>query len=80
MYFGGGTPSLLEAEQIYSIIETIKSYAELSESCEISMELDPGTFNENKLNELNDFISRFSIGIQTFNKKEFDELGRGHEY
>lgn len=45
------------------------------------MEIDPGTFDYNKLNDYNSLgVNRISMGVQTLNKEEFDLLGRGHKY
>ena len=44
------------------------------------MELDPGTFDIQKLEDLSSMITRFSMGVQTFNKTEFNMLGRGHSF
>ena len=44
------------------------------------MELDPGTFDSYKLSDLSEIVNRFSMGVQTFNKNEFDMLGRGHSF
>ena len=53
----------------------------MSNDCEVGMELDPGTFDREKLNEFQDLgVNRFSVGIQTFNENEFNLLGRGHDY
>ena len=76
LYFGGGTPSLLSAEQL----KDLTSFFDKASDCEISMELDPGTFDLAKLEALDRQISRFSMGIQTFERKEFDMLGRGHSF
>ena len=81
IYFGGGTPSLLKPNQLHKIIETIKAHKELREDCEVAMELDPGTFDTDKLNALHDLgVNRFSMGVQTFNEQEFNLLGRGHDF
>jgi coproporphyrinogen III oxidase-like Fe-S oxidoreductase len=65
-----------------SIIETIKGGHNNKEACEISLELDPGTFNKDKLNEFKGLcgVTRISMGVQTFNENEFNELGRGHTF
>lgn len=43
------------------------------------MEIDPGTFDSNKLNDYKSLgVNRLSMGVQTLNEKEFIKLGRGH--
>lgn len=64
IYFGGGTPSLLEPDDFTEIIESVGSIKNDSEP-EISIELDPGTFDLTKLNQLKNHtpITRYSIGV-----------------
>ena len=64
IYFGGGTPSLLEPDDFAEIIESVGATKNDGEA-EISIELDPGTFDLRKLNQLkNDTpITRYSIGV-----------------
>ncbi|CDW83600.1 coproporphyrinogen iii oxidase [Stylonychia lemnae] len=81
LYFGGGTPSLLSPFQLESILNQIKSGATIDEKCEITIEIDPGTFDQQKLNAFKDLgVSRLSMGVQTLNEKEFNKLGRGHNF
>jgi oxygen-independent coproporphyrinogen-3 oxidase len=45
------------------------------------MELDPGTFDKQKLKEFKEIgLNRASMGLQTFNQQEFNSLGRGHSH
>lgn len=75
VYFGGGTPSLLTAEQIYRIL----SAAEIQTGAEISMEVNPGTADENYLRSVNAAgINRLSFGVQSFDDTELKALGRIH--
>ena len=63
VYLGGGTPSLLQPDELNSVIEHIKQYATIDKNTEITLELDPGTFDKCKLNAINDVFTRFSMGI-----------------
>lgn len=76
VYFGGGTPSLLSAEQISSIL----SAAEIKSGAEVSMEVNPGTAGESYFREIKAAgVNRISFGIQSFNDKELSALGRIHK-
>lgn len=98
VYFGGGTPSLLSAEQIEKVLCKLKSVflfqkprkpqeasvlslrrREEDEEPEISMEVNPGTVDINKLCKLHDAgINRISIGVQSLQDAELAKLGRIH--
>jgi oxygen-independent coproporphyrinogen-3 oxidase len=80
IYFGGGTPSLMEPGYLMDIINHIKKRFSLSEDPEITMETNPGTVNKDKLKDfLNSGINRISIGIQSFNEDELKFLTRIHD-
>jgi len=80
IYFGGGTPSLLEAEQIERILNAVTSVFSVAESAEITMEMNPGTVTPEKLDALRKLgINRASFGVQTFNEFDLKLLARGHD-
>jgi len=75
IYFGGGTPSILESDLIFKILNKLK----LKKNAEITLELNPATADYKKLKELKEIgINRLSIGVQSFNNKTLDLLGRRH--
>ncbi len=79
IYFGGGTPSLMNPEYLGEIISLIKSKFKVDEDAEITMETNPGTVNEEKLFSFRQKgINRISIGIQSFNDDELKFLTRIH--
>lgn len=79
VYFGGGTPSLLTAEQISQCISTIRECFELSPDAEITLEANPNTLSPEKLAALrNAGVNRLSIGVQSMNDAELEFLGRTH--
>ncbi|MDE5582594.1 MAG: radical SAM family heme chaperone HemW, partial [Ruminococcus sp.] len=79
VYFGGGTPSLLSAEQIDKILDGVRKNFCLSESPEITLETNPVTVNFDKLCDLRNIgVNRLSLGVQSFNDNELDFLGRKH--
>ena len=79
IYFGGGTPSLLEPNEINLYIETINKNYKVSKNVEITLECNPEDININKLKLLKELgINRLSIGIQTFNEKLIKFLNRSN--
>ena len=81
VFIGGGTPSVLLPEQTIRIMETLKSCFILTNTCEISMEMNPGTVTPEKMNVYRACgINRISIGLQSANDGELKALGRIHTY
>lgn len=79
VFIGGGTPSVLLPEQTIYIMETLKSCFTLTDTCEISMEMNPGTVTPEKMNAYRACgINRISIGLQSANDGELKALGRIH--
>ena len=79
VFIGGGTPSVLLPEQTTRIMETLKSCFTLTDTCEISMEMNPGTVTPEKMNAYRACgINRISIGLQSANDGELKALGRIH--
>ncbi len=79
LYIGGGTPSVLQTKFIGQIVETTQSLYKLSSDSEITLEINPGTVDPEKLREYMDAgVNRVSIGVQSFNKKNLGFLGRIH--
>lgn len=75
VYFGGGTPSLLELSQI----EKILSLFNFDENTEITLEVNPKTVDLNKLKGLKSLgINRISLGVQSFNDTLLKAAGRIH--
>ena len=79
IYFGGGTPSILQAKEIRNIIETIKTYYKIKNNCEITLECNPDDIIKEKVLDLNKIgINRLSIGIQSFNDSDLVFMNRSH--
>ena len=75
VYFGGGTPSLLEVEEIEKILEELS----INKNAEITLEVNPQTVDIEKLEGFKKIgINRLSIGIQSFNDEKLKVLGRIH--
>ena len=71
LYFGGGTPSLLPAADILSIIRELHNVGfHLSKDAEVTIEINPGTIDEERLDQYRlSGINRFSLGVQSFNDR-----------
>ena len=79
IYFGGGTPTVLAPELLSRVMMSIKKRFYLTESCEITVECNPGTIDEKGLIYLNKIgINRLSIGLQSTDDKMLEKLGRIH--
>lgn len=79
VFFGGGTPSLVPPRLVSSVLETLRLKFGLSSDVEMSMEMDPGTFDAGKLKELMDLgVNRVSLGVQAFQEELLKSCGRAH--
>lgn len=79
IYIGGGTPSYIDEKNIYEILETIKNCCEIDENVEITIEANPGTVSQEKMEAYKKMgINRLSIGLQETNDKLLKEIGRIH--
>jgi oxygen-independent coproporphyrinogen-3 oxidase len=79
IYFGGGTPSLLEGDEIAQIIDTIAKHFDIANNAEITLEANPDDLNQAKVKSLrNTPINRFSIGIQSFFAEDLKWMNRAH--
>ncbi|MBW4532815.1 MAG: radical SAM family heme chaperone HemW [Pleurocapsa minor HA4230-MV1] len=79
VFFGGGTPSLLSPAQLEQIILAIALRFGIDSDAEISMEIDPGTFDRDRLlGYLAAGVNRFSLGVQTFDEELLKLCGRSH--
>ena len=79
IYFGGGTPSLLNARQIQLILERISRHFLVTEQVEITLETNPDDLSENFLESINQAgVNRLSIGIQSFQQPVLEWMNRAH--
>lgn len=79
IYFGGGTPSLLPLEDVEKILTTLHTCYQVSESCEITFEVNPGTVDQCYLSGLKSLgVNRLSIGVQSFDLYKIKVLSRIH--
>ncbi|HEY3103832.1 MAG TPA: radical SAM family heme chaperone HemW [Pyrinomonadaceae bacterium] len=86
VFFGGGTPSLLSAAQIESVLKTISDRFELVDTAEVTLEINPGDGGPSAVSRRETMlewrrlgINRASFGAQTFDDRELKMLGRTHD-
>jgi oxygen-independent coproporphyrinogen-3 oxidase len=80
VFFGGGTPSLMQPEYIGNIISILKDNFFITGNAEITMETNPGTVDKNKLEMFRKVgINRLSFGVQSFHNDELKFLTRIHD-
>jgi len=80
IFMGGGTPSLFSAEAMEQLMSGLRARLNFKPDTEITMEANPGTFEQHKFKSFNDIgINRLSIGVQSFNNKHLQQLGRIHD-
>ena len=79
IFFGGGTPSLMEAADIARVITKIKNSFILSDDCEVTLETNPDTVDKQKLADFKDAgINRISVGMQSAVAHVLKTLDRTH--
>ena len=79
IYFGGGTPSLLNTQEIRRLIQTIQEHYTVIEYPEITLEANPDDLTEAKIIELAESpVNRLSIGVQSFFEDDLQLMNRAH--
>lgn len=80
IHFGGGTPSLLEPEQLGEILQTLQREFVIAKGAEVAIEADPATVDRGRLERLRAAgFNRVHFGAQSFDAAELKLLGRAHE-
>ena len=81
IYFGGGTPSYIDSKYIVDILKTIKENYKVRKNAEITIEVNPGTVDKEKLIAYKEAgINRLSIGLQSTHERLLELIGRIHNY
>ena len=81
VFFGGGTPSILDETLMSSIIKQLRDSFTIEENAEITIECNPGTVSADKLRIYKQSgVNRLSIGLQSANDDELKNIGRIHTY
>ena len=79
VFFGGGTPSLMSADGFSRLMDAVRRTVTLTEDCEISMEANPGTVEQDRFKAYAAAgVNRISLGIQSFSDENLKRLGRIH--
>ena len=79
IFFGGGTPSLLDPDFVAMVLQKIDSLWSINGNCEITIEANPNSISESKFKLFRDIgINRVSVGVQALNNKDLGNLGRDH--
>lgn len=80
IFFGGGTPTYLESEQLCRILERVIAVHPPVDGCEITSEANPGTVDATKFHAMRSAgFNRISLGAQSFHKEDLVRLGRVHQ-
>lgn len=81
IFFGGGTPSILNENLITQVMTRIRDVFYIKDEAEITIECNPGTVSRNKLECYKSLgINRISFGLQSTDNQELEHLGRIHTY
>ncbi|WP_312088773.1 radical SAM family heme chaperone HemW [Chryseobacterium sp.] len=79
LYFGGGTPSILTADEIHSLIDEVLKYFSFEKDIEITLEANPDDLNKTFLKDLSKSpVNRLSIGTQSFFEEDLKLMNRAH--
>lgn len=79
IYLGGGTPSLLTKEEIFSIFRKLREKFDIDENAEITIEVNPNSVEEEKLKAYKEVgVNRISVGVQSLSNKSLKSIGRLH--
>ena len=79
IYFGGGTPSILNKEELNSLVNTVYRHFTIDTDAEITLECNPDDLNTKMLSDLKEIgINRLSIGIQSFDDADLKFMNRSH--
>src|SRR5208282_1072012 len=80
VFFGGGTPSLMNPATVADLIERMASRWGLAPEAEISLEANPTSVEAARFRDLRQAgVNRISLGIQALNDRDLKFLGRGHD-
>ncbi|OPJ55600.1 radical SAM family heme chaperone HemW [Alkalithermobacter paradoxus] len=81
VFIGGGTPTILDTKELKYILDNINKHFKINKDAEITIESNPGTLEKEKLKELYELgVNRLSIGVQAYQTKHLNTLGRIHTF
>ena len=80
IFIGGGTPSLFSSESISDLLSCIRRKVSVADKCEVTLEANPESSDGTYFEDLHlAGITRISLGVQSFNDKSLNLLGRAHD-
>ena len=80
VFIGGGTPSLFSPESIDQLLSQLRARLRMEPGCEVTLEANPGTFERDRFRAFRAAgVTRLSIGVQSFNDRHLQALGRVHD-
>ncbi|MBR5738816.1 MAG: radical SAM family heme chaperone HemW [Lachnospiraceae bacterium] len=81
VFFGGGTPSILPEEELFRILDALRSAFRFSDNAEITVECNPGTVTPEKLSAYREAgVNRISLGLQSADDGILKRIGRIHSF
>ncbi|MDW7659974.1 MAG: radical SAM family heme chaperone HemW [Bacillota bacterium] len=81
LFIGGGTPTCIDGKYIHELINHLKKISNISETAEVTIESNPGTITNEKLDHyLSAGINRISMGLQTTDNTLLSSIGRIHDF
>ena len=79
IYFGGGTPSILPADDLQALFDDLARHYDLSALEEVTLEANPDDLSPQFLRQLRETpVNRFSIGVQSFRERDLKAMSRAH--
>lgn len=79
VFFGGGTPSLMDPETVFAILDRVRATWPLANDWEVTLEANPGSADAGKLQAFRAAgVNRLSMGVQALNDADLKRLGRRH--
>jgi oxygen-independent coproporphyrinogen-3 oxidase len=79
VYFGGGTPSFLSADQLRKLVERLRASVSWDDAEEVTFECEPGTLSQKKIEALREIgVTRVSLGAENLDDRILKENGRAH--
>ncbi len=80
VFFGGGTPSLIDPSTIAAILELLVKHRPISKQLEVTLEANPGTIDAKRLDQFKQVgVNRLSLGVQALDDQSLRQLGRSHD-
>ena len=81
IFFGGGTPSLMEAETVQAVIDTVAEHWQVAPDVEITLEANPTSIEQSRFAAFRTAgVNRVSVGVQALNDADLKFLGRQHDH